>query len=124
MIIGVGIDLVELSRIKETFDQRFIDRMLSEKEKEVYESIVNEQTKLSYLGGRFAAKEAIFKAISKGDKSANFKDFSVLNDENGKPYVISKYFKNEIVHLSITHTKNYAIAYCLIEEPNENIKNI
>ena len=120
MILGIGIDLVELSRIKETFDQRFIERILSEKEIEVYNSIVHKKAKLSFIGGRFAAKEAIFKAISKGDKTANYKDFSILNDENGKPYVISKYFKDEIIHITITHTKEYAMSYCLIEQKREN----
>lgn len=122
MILGMGIDLVDLKRIKELVDDRFVDRILSIDEKKMYDNIVDEQTKLSYLGGRFAAKEAIFKAVSKGKGKTYYKDFSVLNDENGKPYVISNHFTNDvIVHLTITHTSDYAMSYCLIEK-NEEFK--
>lgn len=117
MILGMGIDLVDLKRIKELVDDRFVDRILSADEKKMYDNIWDEKTKLSFLGGRFAAKEAIFKAVSKGKGNTYYKDFSVLNDEHGKPYVISDHFTNEvIVHLTITHTSEYAMCYCLIEK--------
>jgi len=116
MILGIGIDLVDLCRIKDLVDERFINRILSDDEKKTYYHIADEQTKLSFIGGRFAVKEAIFKAISIGKGDAYYKDFSVLNDENGKPYVLSKHFdKDIIVHISITHTKTNAIGYCMIE---------
>ena len=116
MIKGIGIDLVELKRINDLLDERFIKRILSPEELKLYENIAAENTKLSFIGGRFAAKEAIFKAFSKGSKNAYYTDFTVLNDENGKPYVISKHLKDdEIIHISITHTDQYAIAYVMIE---------
>jgi holo-[acyl-carrier protein] synthase len=115
MIKGIGIDLVDLNRLQ-TLDQKFIHRVLSDEELTFYQNITSPQTKLTYLGGRFAAKEAIFKAISKGPGNTNYKDFSVLNDENGKPYIKTSFFKNqEIIHLSIAHTDTYAIAYVMIE---------
>ena len=117
MIIGIGIDLVELDRMKSLLNDKFIDRILCGLEKELYDSITNEQTKLEFIGGRFAAKEAIFKAISKGHGKTNYKDFSVLKDENGKPYVKTNYFnEGEVIHISITHTKHYASSYCVIEK--------
>jgi holo-[acyl-carrier protein] synthase len=117
MILGIGIDLVELERLKTLLTDKFIDRLLSDLEKELYDNITNEQTKLEYFGGRFAAKEAIFKAISKGHGKTNYKDFSILKDENGKPYVHTDYFKQgEVIHISITHTKHYASSYCVIEK--------
>src|SRR5690554_6185115 len=116
MIVGVGIDMVDLDRIKELMSQRFINRILSLEEKNIFDNINNESNKLSFLGGRFAAKEAIFKAISKGDGKANYTDFSILNDEHGKPYVKSRYFDESInVHISITHTDHHAMCYCLLE---------
>ncbi|MFA6801327.1 MAG: holo-ACP synthase [Acholeplasmataceae bacterium] len=116
MIKGMGIDLVDLSRIREIADDRFVHRILSDDELKLYENIADETTKLTFLGGRFAAKEAIFKAISKGKGTAYYKDFSVLSDENGKPYVISEYFDDDaLVHITITHTDSHAIAYVLIE---------
>mgnify|MGYP001209095584 CR=1 FL=1 len=117
MILGIGIDLVDLNRIKELVDERFIDRILSEEEKKLYQNIHAENTKLSFLGGRFAAKEALFKAISKGHGKTYYKDFSILNHEHGSPYVVTDYFKNqEIIHVTITHTDAHAIAYVMIEK--------
>ncbi|BCR35168.1 holo-ACP synthase [Mariniplasma anaerobium] len=116
MILGIGIDLVELNRIKELINERFINRILSLEEQLIYKGITNDKVKLSFVGGRFAAKEAIFKAISKGDGSANYTDFSILNDENGKPYVSSKYIENKTIHITITHTDAYAMSYCVIEQ--------
>ena len=117
MIIGIGIDLVELDRLKLLLNDRFINRVLSDLEKELYDSITDEQTKLEFIGGRFASKEAIFKAISKGKGHTNYTDFSVLKDENGKPYVKTNYFtEGETIHISITHTAHYASSYCVIEK--------
>ncbi|PKK96771.1 MAG: holo-[acyl-carrier-protein] synthase [Tenericutes bacterium HGW-Tenericutes-3] len=117
MILGIGIDLVDLMRIKELVNDRFINRILSDDELKVYHDLTSEKTKLSYLGGRFASKEAIFKAIKKGPGKTNYKDFSVLNDENGVPYVKTNFFTHgEIIHISITHTDNQAISYVMIEK--------
>jgi len=117
MILGMGIDLVDLKRIKQWTTEPYVSRVLSESEKIIYQQINDEKTKLAYIGGRFAAKEAIFKAISKGEGTTNYKDFSILNDESGKPYVISNHFPtNQAVHITITHTEDYAIAYCVIEK--------
>jgi len=117
MILGIGIDLVEISRIKTKLNEKFINRVLSVEELEFYNSITNLDRKLTYLAGRFSSKEAIFKAISKADMKTNYKDFSILNDDFGKPYVKTNHFKdNEIIHISITHTKKLAISYVMIEK--------
>ena len=85
--------------------------------KKLYLNIAAENTKISFIGGRFAAKEALFKAVSKGNGEAYYRDFSILNDDYGKPYVQTDYFKDdEIIHLSITHTDHYAMAYVVIEK--------
>ena len=116
MIKGIGTDIVDLHRFKDK-DERFIKRILSDKEYTFYETITNNQRKLTYLGGRFAAKEALFKAISKADGSTNYHDFSILNNEDGKPFLDSKpkYLNEVIVHLSISHTDVFAIAYVILE---------
>lgn len=117
MILGIGIDLVDLKRIEKLASQRFINRILSVEEKEVYDQITSDKMKLSYLGGRFAAKEAIFKAIASGPGKTNYVDFSVLNHENGSPFIKTDFFKHqEIIHISITHTDEQAIAYVVIEK--------
>lgn len=117
MIKGIGIDLVDLKRIQKITTDRFINRVLSSEEKAVYDDITNVETQLTYLGGRFAAKEALFKAISEGPGQTNYTDFSILNHENGSPYVKTDFFKNhEVVHISITHTDTHAMAYVIIEK--------
>ncbi|MGB1097299.1 MAG: holo-ACP synthase [Acholeplasmataceae bacterium] len=116
MIKGVGMDLVELERIRELLSDRFIERILSEKEMKEYQNLAHEQVKLEFIGGRFAAKEAIFKAVAVGPGNTNYKDFSVLHEPSGKPYVESTFFTNkEHVCVSITHTDSYAAAFVVIE---------
>ena len=89
---------------------------LSKSEKKLYQGIAAEETKIGFLGGRFAAKEALFKAIKVGHGKTNYIDFSILNDAHGTPYVDTDYFSsNECVHITITHTDEYAMAYVMIE---------
>ncbi|CCV63715.1 Holo-[acyl-carrier-protein] synthase [Alteracholeplasma palmae J233] len=111
---GIGIDLVEIQKIREIGLEKFKNRILSEKEILEYNLILNENRKETYLAGRFAAKEALFKAFKKGDLTANYKDFSILNDESNAPYVESKWTKDVKVLISISHTKEYATAFIII----------
>lgn len=118
MIKGIGIDLVDLSRLKRMADDRFIDRILSDKEKVLFTNITNEVAKLAFLGGRFAAKEAIFKAIGSGRGDTYYRDFAILKHDNGCPYVESDLISSDnVFHISITHTDHHAIAYVIIEAP-------
>lgn len=117
MIKGIGIDLVELERIKELLSDRFIERILSESEMKEFKNLAHEQVKLEFIGGRFAAKEAIFKAVAVGPGNTNYKDFSILHEPSGKPYVTSHFFTHgEIINISITHTDQYAAAFVIIEQ--------
>jgi holo-[acyl-carrier protein] synthase len=118
MIIGTGIDLVDLNRLSQIATDRFINRILSDAEKKMYHNIEAPITKLSFLGGRFAAKEALFKAIKSGHGKTYYKDFSILNRPDGSPYVETDYFKaNEVLHITITHTDQHAICHVIIEKP-------
>ena len=67
MISGIGIDIVELSRIRRIYlrQQKFVDRILTVNEKEIFYNLT-EDRKTEYLAGRFAAKEAFSKAIGTG----------------------------------------------------------
>lgn len=116
MIKGIGTDLVRLARLQ-TKDLRFIQRILSDEELNIYSSIQDDNRKLTFLGGRFAAKEALSKAISTSHEAINFRDFVILNDQNGKPYLAKgpQILKNMKVHLSISHTLDHAIAYVILE---------
>jgi holo-[acyl-carrier protein] synthase len=114
MIKGIGIDIVEISRIKKIDSlDRFIDRILAKEELTIYNTFTSEARQLQFLAGRFAAKEAYSKAKGTGIGDLSFKDIVILNDHRGKPYVRTE--ANELVHLTITHSENYAIANVIIE---------
>lgn len=115
-MMRTGIDLVEISRIQATLTPAFLIRVLSAKEIEFYQTIQHETRQLTYIAGRFAAKEALFKALKKGDLTLNFKDITILNDDSGAPFFES--FPNSHrynIELSISHTDHYAVAIVLLE---------
>lgn len=109
----IGIDIVEFAQFKERLNEKFINRILSKREIERYDSITNKQRKLEYIAGRFAAKEAYTKVYKNFIKPVNFTDVEILVDEFGAPYIESKYMSEDIVKVSISHSKNYVIAICL-----------
>lgn len=112
MIYGIGVDLVEIERIKNSISDKFIRKILTDKEIEIFNSLTLEKRKLEFLAGRFAAKEAVSKANGTGMNGIGFKDIEVLKD-NGKPVCIFKDFK---VHISISHTDDIATAYVILEK--------
>ena len=122
MKILTGTDIIEISRIKESIENlgnRFIQEIYTEKEIEYCESKNN--VKYQHYAARFAAKEAIFKAVSKllNDKyEISWKNAEILNDENGKPYInfIDTNIANNIedIDISISHCKEYAVAVVVI----------
>ncbi|MFA5693023.1 MAG: holo-ACP synthase [Acholeplasmataceae bacterium] len=115
MIKGIGVDIVKLDRIKKIGLERFKDRILSDEEVKEYFKINHESRKLTYLGGRFAAKEALFKCFKDELKDATFKDFSFLNNNDGSPYLLSKYTKEYTTHITISHTNSDAVAFVVLE---------
>lgn len=114
MKIENGIDIVEVSRIKkdiEDFGEKFLDRIYTKNEILYCESKKNQ--KYQSYAVRFAAKEAIYKAISTYIGSEyNWKDFEILNDKSGKPYVNLRIKIDELEDLKLTlsHCKEYAVA--------------
>ncbi|PAT02716.1 holo-[acyl-carrier-protein] synthase [Candidatus Izimaplasma bacterium ZiA1] len=110
---SIGVDIVEFSRIKEMMNDKFIKRILSVKELELFNSFKSEKRKVEYLAGRFAAKEAYTKVYKKFNEKLNFTDVEVLKDEFGAPYIISKYHPEDEILVSISHSENYAVAMCI-----------
>jgi len=111
----IGIDIVEFEEIKERLSDRFINRILSLREQERYFQMKSTDARIAYLAGRFAAKEAYTKVYKNFDHSLNFTDVEILNDEFGAPYIISKYRPEDLVNVSISHSRNYAVAVCLLQ---------
>ncbi|MBD5645426.1 holo-ACP synthase [Clostridium botulinum] len=123
MIYGIGTDIIEIRRIEKaiTRNKNFINKLFTKNEMDLWEK---KNFKLEFIAGRFAAKEAISKALGTGIRDFNFKDIEIINNELGKPQVILKPKAEDIIrkisqsykiHLSISHEKEYAIAYALLE---------
>jgi holo-[acyl-carrier protein] synthase len=116
MIVGIGIDIVELERIRKVSirQKRFADRILTSFEKETYEQLSGNR-QVEFLAGRFAAKEAFAKAYGTGiGVQLSFLDIQIENDEKGKPLITKP--QQEGVHLSISHSTDYAVAQVIIEK--------
>ena len=111
MIIGVGVDLVEISRFKELrLNDNFLTRIFSHSEKNL---------EVQSLAGRFAAREALYKALP--DKTIfNLKDIEIINRIDGKPEFVFdndllKFFSLNGVYLTISHSGGHAIAMVVID---------
>lgn len=129
MIIGIGIDLVEINRIKIIFNKwgsHFSKKILSNKELHFFSDCIESSVSsraIAYLAKRFAAKEAIGKALGLGiSYPVSFKCIEILNDSSGRPFPV---FNNELkeycdkkkykLHLSISDQKKYAQAFAVAE---------
>jgi len=100
----IGTDIVYLPRIQN--DTAFSRYILTEEEQEEYLARGNERRKTEYLGGRFAAKEAIFKAT----QDPEYLKYSILNDEKCRPYVKD----HPEIQISLSHDQDYAVAFVMI----------
>lgn len=109
MIKGIGCDIVDLSRLDINNDSLAL-KILTAKEFEIFKNKKTFKQKKEFLGGRFAGKEAFFKAVGIEKGLNSFQDIEILNDINGKPYL--NYSKSFI---SLAHENNYAVAYVVIE---------
>lgn len=116
MKIKTGIDIIEVSRIKnaiETTNKSFLYKVFTEKEIEYCNSKI--ANKYEHFAARFAAKEACLKAISdllESKFDITWKEIEIENNESGKPTL--KIYKNikgiESIDVSLSHVKEYAIA--------------
>lgn len=124
MIFGVGTDIVDIERIEgsvERHGDKFAERILAPAEIELYQKTKN---KINYLAKRFAAKEAISKALGTGMRQGiDFVQLVISNDEIGKPQVTlegkalawSQQNKITKIHLSISDEKKHAVAFAIAE---------
>lgn len=117
MIKGIGTDITSVSRIKKIMDKNrelFLNKILSPAEQE----IIPEKGSEHFIAGRFAAKEAIVKALG---YSFNFSQVTILNDRNGKPFIANpanllQDNRETTLHISISHEKKYATAVAILEK--------
>ena len=120
LIIGAGIDLVEIERMRGAIDrlgQRFLARIFTRRERQLCGG------RPWRLAGRFAAKEALLKAIGTGLRGFSWQQIEVLADDLGAPKVqCHGNFAAALrergvtrIHVSISHAREYAIAQALLE---------
>lgn len=127
MIVGVGTDLAEVDRIRnsvERFGERFLERVYTRGEREYALSKANSSERLA---ARFAAKEAGMKAIGTGwRRGVTWRDFEVINELSGRPTLhlsgVASQIASKIgvarISLSLTHTAAMAFAIVLLEDGN------
>jgi len=109
---GIGVDIVEISRIKAISKrEKFVGKILSEQEKSIYVNLKSEKRQLEYLAGRFAMKEAIYKAAPHICKGKQFTEFSILNDETGAPYLEET--MDATFMMTLSHSENYVVAFAV-----------
>lgn len=121
MIRGIGIDIIEVSRIEANIQkhgQKFLDKVFTQEEQDYCKSFRESSRNFA---GRFAAKEAIVKALGTGlAEGINWLDLNILNNTQGKPYLLladlfKVRFENPTIHLSISHCHEYATAMAIWE---------
>ncbi len=99
----IGTDIVYIPRIE--LKESLIRYILTEDEYTQFLLLKNDKRRKEYLAGRFAAKEAIFKAT----QDPNYLSYSILNEDNGRPYV-----KNHPeIQISLSHDGEYALAFII-----------
>lgn len=118
MIKGIGIDIIELKRIEKSMEQqpRFPYRILTEKELIYFKSLSNTRRCVEFLAGRFAAKEAFAKATGRGIGELSFQHMEVLTERSGAPTMNVIGYEEKCIHLSISHSEEYAIAQVILEQ--------
>ncbi|HZA56157.1 MAG TPA: holo-ACP synthase [Candidatus Udaeobacter sp.] len=128
MIIGAGVDMVEVGRIREALEdrrtgQRFRERVFTEQEIQYCEK--KQRGKYESYAGRFAAKEAVMKALGRGwGAKVRWLDIEVARAESGKPEIVLHHTTAELAQqlgirrwvLSITHTKEHGLAHVIAED--------
>lgn len=121
MIRGIGIDLLEIQRIRKSIErhgQHFLNRLFTQREQDYCYQF---QDPTPHFAGRFAAKEAIVKALGTGFGSqVNWHDVEVLADDLGKPVVhiseaLRTRFHSPNIMVSISHSTEHATAVALLQ---------
>ncbi len=122
-IVGIGLDLVKIERIRALADrwqERFLARLYTDAERRY---CFDRASPYASLAGRFAAKEAVLKAIGTGwSAGVSWQDIQVLNDERGKPVAHVQGRTSALlqqagvtdIHISLSHDTEYAVAQVLL----------
>jgi len=121
MIFGIGIDIIEIERIKESvekFNDKFLNKIFTEAE---LEYSLNKKNKYQHLAARFAAKEAIVKSFATSErKGFSWKDMEIYNEPSGMPNVrlsgkLAKYLGDDkSLKITMSHSQHYVTCFAII----------
>jgi holo-[acyl-carrier protein] synthase len=125
MIVSIGIDIIEVARIREVLRRtpRFVDRVFTPAERAYCDS--RGAAEAQHYAARFAAKEAALKALQTGWRGGiGWQDVEIASRDSGAPYLIlhgrvRELFENSgatVAHLSLSHTSEHAIAEVVLEK--------
>jgi len=123
MILGLGVDLVEVERIRQVFHrygERFLKRIYPPGEIKL---ALSRPEPVLYLAAAFAAKEAASKALGTGLRGVGWREMEIRHEKSGKPYLVfygraRKRFESlggKTSHVSLSHERGYAVAVVIIE---------
>jgi holo-[acyl-carrier protein] synthase len=118
-IAGMGVDIIEISRVESalTARLRMVERVYTEEEIAYCRS--KPASMYAHFAGRFAAKEAVAKALG---RSLEWRDVSIENDPLGKPRTVLRgpaadAAEGGLVLVSISHSRDYAVAHAVFVRP-------
>jgi holo-[acyl-carrier protein] synthase len=130
MILGIGTDILHVERIEaiyNKFPKLLPQKILSPQELFIYAGFDSSRQQIKYLAKRFAAKEAVVKALGSGLSSIGMKNIAILNNDLGKPYVVTspeidfkKYFpissftESVNINISLADEQKYVLAFVVI----------
>lgn len=123
MLLGVGCDIIEIARIKKAVQSEAFKRRVFSPGEIAYCESRGQQAGGSFAA-RFAAKEAVLKALGTGLRGGSLTEISVTNDELGKPSVQLTGYHRQLadelgvkrIFLSMSHARETAMAYVVMED--------
>ena len=126
MLAGIGVDITDTRRIEAALSRlgdRFVQRILTAQEQAAFS---HKKRCAAWLAKRFAAKEAMVKALGTGIGAISFQDIIISNNAQGAPKITlstnaqtlctHKNLNLKSIHLSLSDEKNYAIAFVVLEK--------
>lgn len=122
-VVGIGVDLVEVRRIAralERWGDRFTERLFTPAERA---RAGRGRNRVPRLAARFAAKEAVMKALGTGRRGVGWREVEITNEPSGAPRVrlvgraarVAEAAGIVRVHVSLTHDRHYAAAFAVAE---------
>lgn len=123
MIVGIGCDIIEIERIARAIKSESFIRRVFTAEEAAYCQKRGQQAAASFAA-RFAAKEAVLKALGTGLREGSLQEIAVDNDGLGKPLVqlsghfamLAKQLGVKNIQISLSHSRDFAVAYVIMED--------